>query len=303
MQMSQQEEKPVASADGHFVSVVIPTIGRGTLDRTLEALRRQSRPPDAVEVVVDDDRRGASWARNEGIRRAKGDLVAFTDDDAVPPDDWLERLIDAVDRHGADGAGGTQRETDPLLADKNRRHAFPEVEGIDDRGAVCDTANLVYRRALLDATAARDGFVFDVRFPSAEDTELAWRLRRRGARLVYVPNRVVHLRTASPRVYLGQQYRRGQGIGMLYLAHREVGGPHQAGKSRIWGDAGRSRLKWFRSLLHKGIGPFDVGSFHSASAFLLFWAGAKLEALGFLAAVARNRRTFRPAADGPGDDR
>jgi glycosyltransferase involved in cell wall biosynthesis len=285
-------------ADGHFVTVVIPTVGRGTLDRTLAALAAQTRPPDAIEVVEDTERRGASWARNEAIRRSKGDLVAFTDDDAVPPADWLERLVGAIDRHDADGAGGTQRETDPLLADKNRRHGFPDEEGIDEIGKVCDTANLIYRRTLLDATVARDGFVFDERFPSAEDTELAWRLRRRGARLVYVPNRVVHLRTASPRVYLRQQFNRGRGIGMLYLAHRKIGGPSQAGKSRIWGEGGRSRTRWLSALLHKGFGPFDVGSFHSVPAFLLFWVGAKVEALGFFREVVRQGGTFEPAGDG-----
>jgi len=57
------------SADGHIVSVVIPTVNRGSLERTLEAVKAQSRPPDAVVVVEDTDRRGPSWARNEGIRR------------------------------------------------------------------------------------------------------------------------------------------------------------------------------------------------------------------------------------------
>ncbi|MGZ8392855.1 MAG: glycosyltransferase family 2 protein, partial [Gemmatimonadales bacterium] len=96
-----------------MVTVVIPTLGRGTLARTLEALTRQSRPADEVLQIIDGDRRGPAWGRNEGIRRAKGDLVAFTDDDSVPGPEGLATLIDAIDRHDADGAGGNLRESDP----------------------------------------------------------------------------------------------------------------------------------------------------------------------------------------------
>ncbi len=47
-------------ADRHVVTVVIPTLGRGSLARTLDALARQSRPPDEVLQILDQDRRGAA---------------------------------------------------------------------------------------------------------------------------------------------------------------------------------------------------------------------------------------------------
>src|SRR3989338_6032439 len=92
--------------DAHVVSVVIPTVGRASLARCLAALREQTRAPEEIIVIRDEQGRGSAWARNEGIRRSRGDLLAFTDDDCVPPPEWLERLVDAVDRDGADGAGG-----------------------------------------------------------------------------------------------------------------------------------------------------------------------------------------------------
>ena len=94
------------SADPHKVSVVIPTLGRDTLALCEAALAKQTRPPDEVVVVIDRDRRGVAWGRNEGIARATGDLIAFADDDGIPPPDWLERLIAAIDRHDAAVAGG-----------------------------------------------------------------------------------------------------------------------------------------------------------------------------------------------------
>jgi len=97
--------------DRHIVSVIIPTLGRDTLALCQDALAKQTRQPDEVIVVLDRERRGIAWGRNEGIARAKGDLIAFADDDGIPPPDWLERLVGALDRHDAAAAGGTFQET------------------------------------------------------------------------------------------------------------------------------------------------------------------------------------------------
>lgn len=56
--------------DRHIVSVVIPTIGRSTLARCRAALAEQTRSPDEIITVMDRDRRGAAWARNDGLRQA-----------------------------------------------------------------------------------------------------------------------------------------------------------------------------------------------------------------------------------------
>ena len=59
-----------------------------------------------VETVVVDDpeSRGLSWARNEGLRRATGDVVFFVDaDDTVRPA-FFSRLLGALESSGADFA-------------------------------------------------------------------------------------------------------------------------------------------------------------------------------------------------------
>jgi cytochrome c553 len=71
--------------DEHPVSVIIPTTGRPTLNRCLEALEGQIRPTDEVIVSEDLNRCGVSWARKKGVQRSHGDLIAFTDNDCVPP--------------------------------------------------------------------------------------------------------------------------------------------------------------------------------------------------------------------------
>ena len=134
------------SADQHTVSIVIPTLGRDTLALRQAALAKQTRQPDQVVVVIDGHRRGVAWARNEGIARATGDLIAFADDDGIPPPDWLERLVAALDRHQAAVAGGTFQETDPLLAAIRRRHPLPDHEQVDEGGLVGNGGNILFRR-------------------------------------------------------------------------------------------------------------------------------------------------------------
>jgi GT2 family glycosyltransferase len=91
------------------------------------SLRRQTRVPDQVVLVVDhnpallerargefpgvecvpnDEERGLSGARNTGVRRATGDVVAFLDDDAAAATTWAERLLSAYEDPSVLGVGG-----------------------------------------------------------------------------------------------------------------------------------------------------------------------------------------------------
>src|SRR5262249_44961707 len=88
----------------------------GDPPRCLASLPWQSRVPDQVVVVdnasrddgrtravalaagadyVREDRPGLDIARNRGVRAARGDIVAFTDDDVRLHPRWLERLTAA----------------------------------------------------------------------------------------------------------------------------------------------------------------------------------------------------------------
>jgi glycosyltransferase involved in cell wall biosynthesis len=63
---------------------------------------------DAIPRVryVREDARGLSRARNRGIREARGELVAFIDDDTAPSSSWARHLVDAFDADEAVGCVG-----------------------------------------------------------------------------------------------------------------------------------------------------------------------------------------------------
>jgi len=50
--------------------------------------------------------RNLSISRNVGIKLSSGEIVAFIDDDGIPPTDWLSKLADAYEDPRVGGAGG-----------------------------------------------------------------------------------------------------------------------------------------------------------------------------------------------------
>lgn len=75
-----------------FFSVIVATKGlaaRPTLYDTLRSLANQTFKD--FELITDDSGPTEYHARNRAARRAKGEVLAFTDDDTLPPPDWLEK--------------------------------------------------------------------------------------------------------------------------------------------------------------------------------------------------------------------
>ncbi len=101
-----------------FISIIIPTYNRPEqLAICLESLTKLDYPHECFEVIVVDDgskislesvvnpfsnqlditllrqiNNGAASARNTGAKQAKGQFLAFTDDDCMPATDWLKTL-------------------------------------------------------------------------------------------------------------------------------------------------------------------------------------------------------------------
>jgi GT2 family glycosyltransferase len=204
----QEEIRGVTIArDRPLFSVVIATYNRpAVLARTLDQLtpERQGMAADAFEIIVTDDsrddatevmireryphvryvrgaHRGPAANRNGGAAIAKGEWLAFIDDDCQPQDGWLAALAHADAASAPDVIEGRILATEKI--DSPFRHY-----GENLTGDLFWSGNLAVRRAVFNRLGR-----FDEDFTQAagDDLELGARIRRSGVPTMFCPDATV----------------------------------------------------------------------------------------------------------------
>ncbi|CAN5813449.1 hypothetical protein BH24ACT3_BH24ACT3_05750 [soil metagenome] len=127
---------------------------------------------------------GPATARNRGWRAARGDLIAFTDDDCVPQPGWLSAL--SAELAHADLVQG-RTVADP--AGRAHRGPWSRTINADGTTGLYETCNMGYSRELLEDLG---GFDQGFRHPFGEDIDLALRALDTGARAAYADDALVH---------------------------------------------------------------------------------------------------------------
>ncbi len=202
----------------------------------------------ALRVVPALERDGPGYARNVGVRAARGRWVVFCDADDVVADGWLAAMARALERHPAvAGRFDAERLNPPrVLASRavdqtsGLQHT-PELSPLPHAGA----GNLGVHRALFEQVGG-----FDESLPVLEDTDLTWRVQEAsGTVLHFAPDAVVHVRLRSTGRAM---FRQGRTYGRAYAELRRRaalqpagpagaarGGPDVAGQRRPAALAGR----------------------------------------------------------------
>jgi glucosyl-dolichyl phosphate glucuronosyltransferase len=202
------------------------------LVQAVESIQSQTVPPREIIVVIDHNpallerarnqiagvtvlengaARGLSGARNTGISVARGEIIAFMDEDAAAAPDWLEKLGAAYSDPRVLGVGGA---IVPLWLG-GRPAWFPEefdwVVGCTYRGMPIASApvrnligcNMSFRRRVFEAIGGfRSGIGrIGTRPVGDEETEFCIRASQRWAQgiMLYEPAARVHHRVPEQR--------------------------------------------------------------------------------------------------------
>jgi O-antigen biosynthesis protein len=292
-------EVPFSSdLDWPMFSVVVCSFnGSRTIGECLEAISNLRYP--AFEVIVVDDgsedetaaiaaqhavrlirtpNRGLSHARNVGWQAAKGEIVAYIDDDAYPDPDWLTYLAETFWNRGYAGVGGPNippPNDGPIAACVARSPGGPQHVLLTDTEAEhIPGCNMAFLRSALEAVGG-----FDVQFRVAgDDVDMCWRLQERGWKLGFSPSaQVWHHRRNSLRTYWRQQKAYGKAEALLEKKwpkkYNSVG--HLTWRGRVYGPGRTGILRTAARIYYGqwGSAPFqslyETGSGYVQSLFLM----------------------------------
>jgi glucosyl-dolichyl phosphate glucuronosyltransferase len=190
----------------------IVVVDNNSRDRTKDVvLEAAAAGPHPVRYVL-EPHQGIGHARNRALREAKGEHLAFIDDDAVASPEWLQALLRCFRDSGADMVGGKVEPlweaerpawlTDDLLGPIMMMDLGSARRRIDAAREFFLTTNCAVRRSALarfgefDASLGRRGD----RWIGGEDNEWCQRWDRHGAALMYEPSAVVYHKVSPDRV-------------------------------------------------------------------------------------------------------
>jgi len=187
-------------SDDPLFSVIVPTRGDpAKLSTVLQALSKQTYPHERFEILVSfdgaapdpstaaalanagargltySDRRGPGAARNRAAAEARGEYLAFTEDDCVPSPDWLACAAARLGREPVDVLEGATVRPDgrPTRRVDGYLHYLP--------------TNLFVRRDRFMSAGGYCEKFFDPRSGAyfREDSDFGFALEESGARIIW----------------------------------------------------------------------------------------------------------------------
>src|SRR3990172_1565155 len=190
----------------------ILVVDNNSSDRTREVTEDFCRRYPGRFRYLFEPQQGKSFALNSGIREARGEVLAFMDDDAIVEPDWLENLTKTLRNREWAGVGGRIFPewscAPPPWLPRESRYALAPLVAFDlgeqphELVEAPFGANMAFRREMFEKYG---GFRTDLGphadcLISNEDSEFGNRLLAAGERLRYEPSAVVRHPVAQNRL-------------------------------------------------------------------------------------------------------
>ncbi len=174
--------------------------------------------------LVNTDRVGPAGARNAGVERSEGVLLAFIDDDCYPRPDWLGRLVTRWQEAPAQAVGG---HTLNGLADNVYAEAAQLVIDVGyAQNSAPERRWFTTNNLVVPADGFRELGGFDASYRTAEDRDFCARWLESGRRLAYEPTALVeHRHSMNLAEFAAMHFRYGRGAYRFHRDRRRRGAP------------------------------------------------------------------------------
>jgi glycosyltransferase involved in cell wall biosynthesis len=207
----------------------IIVVDNNSADRTAAIVEEFARTSDLKVRYIFETRQGKSYALNNGVDTACGDIIAFTDDDIVVSSNWLAVIQEEFSRDLALRViSGRVELLNPadLPITIQRRTTRAESNSPNGIFGLMVGCNFAARRTVSQSVG---GFDTELgpgsRWMSYEDGDFFFRCQKAGLKLVYEPAMLVYhdhgRRGAKAERHIRRSY--DVGAGAFYAKHTLLG--------------------------------------------------------------------------------
>ncbi len=237
-----------------FFSIIVPSCNRPEqLRECLESFCRLDYPRERFEVIVIDDgsrkplnqvvkrfqnqldttlvrqeNAGPAAARNTGASHARGEFLAFTDDDCTSASDWLRTLADRFDTPdhivGGRTVNALHNNTYSATTLIIREAVYSYYNADNRQGPFVASNNMALSAGLFNMSGG-----FDTNFRTSEDREFCDRWLLHGYGIIYAPEAVVfHAHPLTFRSFCKLYFNYGRGA----FRYHQIRARRKSGKKR-----------------------------------------------------------------------
>jgi len=191
----------------------IIVVDNGSIDRTPEIARKYEK----VELLFEIDVHSSYAARNTGIKKSRGEIIALIDADCIPEMNWITEGVKAMIESNADMVGGPVKYFFDKMTGAELFDAYSHFNNekliLEKRAAL--TGNLFLRRRVFEEFG-----LFPQDAESGADFRFTNGAINAGFSIVYAENAIVWHPTRKLFGLLKKVYRTGRG---MPKAFRQIG--------------------------------------------------------------------------------
>jgi GT2 family glycosyltransferase len=178
-------------------------VDNGSVDGSAQFIKRMFEPDARVKVVELQKNYGYALGNNIGASIAKGKYIAFINNDVIVTSNWLNELINALEKDTTIGAvqgkilraGSNQIDSTGMFIDyfgnvikrAGKEPDSPEFNYVSEIFSVSGSCFVVRKDAYREVGEFNKNY-----FLMFEEIDLSWRLQLAGYRIVYIPTSIVH---------------------------------------------------------------------------------------------------------------
>src|SRR3989344_4460970 len=191
-----------------MISIIIPV--NASKKETLLDIRQKF---PKVRWIYYDNKTGKKITipeqRNLGIKKCKGDLIAFIDADCIPDKNWLVELYSCIEEGEEYVTGKVLSVGISQFYDSNWEK-FEKMKYRQDAGS----ANTLFNKKIIEKVG-----YYDENFDYGSDVEFSWRVVDAGYKIRYNPKAIMHDNWGGFKTDIKRALRWGKARPNLYRKH------------------------------------------------------------------------------------